>query len=326
MLSKWIRSNLNPKHMVTIIAVVILAAAAMFLFTNQVSSLNSYSSFLKSRNYNYSVIIDKNLEKDAYAFYDRKISFSTYCSLSETINAVVLMESNNSHTTNDFLNGYDVSSLNSTEVAISSNIAKKNNLSVGSIIYSKNKVKNTVEMYSVSLILPNIYGVYDSEFSESKGLIVMGYNEDIITNIKTNYIFYYNEDYSLINLSGANVSGQLYSIETLKTNILKIHLLYTCIIVLSISILSVAYFLIISLFNINVYKKRRQYGNLSVYRQMEVDNLIYYFIMVIVVSVVYLIGMIWFQFCSEIIIEFLLIVSISCLLVYFLTKKNIRRS
>ena len=81
MLSKWIRSNLNPKHMVTIIAVVILAAAAMFLFTNQVSSLNSYSSFLKSRNYNYSVIIDKNLEKDAYAFYDRKISFSTYCSL-----------------------------------------------------------------------------------------------------------------------------------------------------------------------------------------------------------------------------------------------------
>lgn len=325
MLSKWARSNLNSKHIITIIAAVIFIVASMFLFTSQVPSLNSYLSFLNTREYNYSVIVDKDIEEDSYAYYDKKIIFFNYGSLAEGINAIVLMETNNTHSNKDFLKGYDVSSLKKNEVAVSSNIANNYKLSTGSIIYSKSKVKNIVESYTISIILPEICGISEDDISNLKGIIIMGCDEEILLNIQTNYLYFYYEDYSLINSKGANISGQLYSIETLKSNINKKHMMYSLITALMICAISIICFSLLSTFNINVYKKKREYGDISTYSQMRLDYLIYYLAVLVLTNIGYLIGSIWLGLAIEFFIELFSILTISTFVIYFIYVKKIRR-
>lgn len=326
MLTKWFRSNLNFKHLVVIFATVISIVLPMFLFTDTISSLGNYSSFLNKREYNYSVIVDKDLGTDSYAYFDKKLTFYTQDTLSGGINAVVLMETNDSYTNKDIFSGHRISSLKTNELAVSSNIARRHNLSAGSVIYSKSLVKNSVENYSVCYILPEIYGVSDSDIYDSQGIILLGYDEEILENIQTSYIFFYFDDYSLINTKGANISGPLYSIKTLKANLFKKHLLYFVLTSLIIVLVVSIGFIVLSLFNLGIYKKRKEYGNPNTYAQMRRDSLIYYLIVVTLIACSYLIATVWLQFSLEVLLLAIIIISLCVAIVSFAFYKKIRRS
>lgn len=259
--SRIIRSSLNLKHIITIIAAAICFVAAMILYNADLYSLSKYSSFLCSREYSYSTLVDKELRQDSYAYFERKISFSTNRQLNEYVNCEVLMETDNLHTDNDFLYQFDVSSLNTNEVAISENIARSLNLSVGTRLYSKHVVENQVKEYVIKLILPEIYGTKKNDMNSSKGIVVLGTDYSYLDNIVVDHIFFYENDSSLINSSHANIVGDFVKIAEIKDLVgrkIAFYAIITTVIEIMVSSIS---FMILYAFNKNVYLLKKRTGN-----------------------------------------------------------------
>lgn len=201
------RSFLNAKHILTIVATILCLTAATFLHNSEIDSLLNYSNFLSSRNFCYSVLVDKSLTKDSYAFFDRKITFSKNSQMSDYLNCEVLMETGNEHSADDFVYPFDSGALAKNEVAISKNLVKEFGVCVGDTLFSKHIVKNEIESYRIKAILPEIYGVKKTDKNRLQGLIITGRDQDYLSNISVDHLFCYKNDSSVINASNAVVKG-----------------------------------------------------------------------------------------------------------------------
>lgn len=324
-LRKVYRSSVNPKHMVSIIAAMIFIVAVMLLFDNNIASLGDYLQFLKSRNYNYSVIISNNLSEDTYVFYDRNITFSKNESLQSLMNCSTLMETQNAHTENDFLYGSDVSQLARNEIAISSNLARENGISQGDVIFSKNKYNDTVEEYKVVVILPEIYGIGKHDASYDQGIIVVGYDKEYLENVQSEYIYFYNEDYSLINESGTIVVGELNSVADTAAAITRKYVAYCGITIAIITLISIAFFALMHHFNSGVYQIRKQFGTRDLYRRICFDYGMYAGALIVASLASYLIGTIWVSFACEELLFLLMPVMIVAAVCLAITIRKVRR-
>ena len=199
-------------------------------------------------------------------------------------------------------------------------------LSIGSLVYSKSPITNSVERYSIANILPDIFGVSDSDISNRKGLIVLGYDEETISNIQTNYIYFDLNDYSLINASGASIAGPLCSLDTLRNNIRAVHLRDALLEVLMMTAVLTGYFISLLIFNRDIYKKRREFGDVDVYKEMFIDFLAYYSLILLPVGAGYLICSIWLSFSIEVFLEMVTLTTIAFVFFYLMQRKTTRRS
>lgn len=320
-MKKWFRAALNTKHLICIIVTICIFTVMIFLTSESLVSLGSYNSFLSSRNYNYSIEIDKDIEQDTYAYYNKTITFTYNDKL---INSVVLMDTQGQHTKNDLLNGFDLS-LEEYEVAISANIASINNLKVGSIIQSKSKITNNVNDYKVIKILPDIYGIDENDNDRSKGIIITGKSEEYLNNIYVNYIYFYNTDSSLINSKGANIVGKLNDIEVTKSKVFGMYALELSIVLVISLVISVLLYIVILSFNKSIYLKRKEFGVSNLYNQIKIDLLVYSLSVSIITLIVFAISSIFVRFSVILmlieIIPFIVISVVS----YFVLKNYIRR-
>jgi hypothetical protein len=298
--------------------------AAMFLYSKSLASINNYQAFLNSRNYNYSVVIDKSLDTNCYALYNKIITFSKNESLNSTINAVTLMETGSSHNDEDFIYDY-VCELKENEILISLNIAINNKIKVGSIIYSRSKITTSVDSYVVKGLIPDIYGINENDTNMDKGIIVVGKSEEYLNNIQTDYIYFYNTDFSKINQQGANITGALNSVEKTKVNLIKNHVFFSSVTCgLLVAITSVMAVVLMS-FNIGVYLKKKEYGVQSL-NKIIITDLLAYFIMIIVgVCFAYGILSMITRFAFESILSFLTISIIVFASSYLIVKKRMNR-
>jgi hypothetical protein len=323
-LKKWIRSSFNFKHIITIIAAIVCLVAAMFLFSKSLASIHNYQAFLNSRNYNYSVVIDKSLDENCYALYNKTITFSKNESLNSTINAVTLMETGNVHNDEDFLYNY-VYDLEENEVLISLNIAINNDIKVGSVIYSRSKITTSVDSYVVKAVIPDIYGINENDTNMDKGIIVVGKSEEYLSNIQTDYIYFYNTDYSKINLQGANITGALNSIEKTKAKLIKNHIFFsslTCGLLVVISSVIVG---VLMTFNFGVYLKKKEYGVQSLNKIIITDLLIYFAMITAGGCLAYGILSIITRFALESILSFVTISITVFAASYLILKKKMNR-
>ena len=320
-MKKWFRAVFNLKHLLSIIVIIGCYILMIILTSKSLASLKSYSNFLSSRNYNYSVIIDKDIKEDTYAFYNKTITFNYDDKL---INSVVLMDTQNIYTKNNFLDGYDLL-LGEYEVAISANIASINNLKIGSIIQSKSKVTNTLNNYIVKIILPDMYGVSEKDNDRSKGIIIIGKSEEYLNNIETNYIYFYNDDYSLINSNGANIVGQLNSIKSIKNNIDKIYLLQLGLLLIISIAVSTIFFIVILSFNKSIYLKRKEFGLSKLYNQIKTDFFIYDSIITTVTLVSFAISSIFLRFSIVLLLIEIITFFMISVCSYVIFKNYIRR-
>jgi len=322
-LSKWIRSSFNLKHIITIIAAVVCLVAAMFLFSNSISSVHEYQSFLNSRNYNYSIVVDKNIDSNCYALYNKTITFSKNESLNSTINAVTLMETGNTHDKDDFLFGYDYELLEN-EVLISNNLAIINGIKPGMTIYSRSKITTSVDSYIVKGVIADVYGINESDTNMEKGVIVVGESDDYLTNIQTDYIYFYNTDYSKINQQGANITGALNSVEKTKTNLIKSHIFFSSITTGLITIIIVVTAILLLSFNFNVYLKKKEYGVQTLNKSILFDLIAYFGMLIIGGSIVYAFSLLFVRFALESILIFLTILLVAFVCSYFCIKKRMK--
>lgn len=322
-LSKWNRSSFNLKHIITIIAAVVCLVAAMFLFSNSISSVHEYQSFLNSRNYNYSIVVDKNIDSNCYALYNKTITFSKNESLNSTINAVTLMETGNTHDKDDFLFGYDYELLEN-EVLISNNLAIINGIKPGMTIYSRSKITTSVDSYIVKGVIADVYGINESDTNMEKGVIVVGESDDYLTNIQTDYIYFYNTDYSKINQQGANITGALNSVEKTKTNLIKSHIFFSSITTGLITIIIVVTAILLLSFNFNVYLKKKEYGVQTLNKSILFDLIAYFGMTIIGGSIVYAFSLLFVRFALESILIFLTILLVAFVCSYFCIKKRMK--
>lgn len=264
-IGKLYRSSFNLKHIISIIAAVAFYAAAMFLFNSKVDTLSKYSSFLSSRNYSHSVLVDKELEQDSYAFYGKKIMFSTDEKMGTYINCETLMETGNKHTSSDFFYPIDVSCLGSRDIALSKNLMKQYDVSVGDTIYSKHTYRNQIVGYTVKIELPEIYGIKEKDYNENLGIVLIGLDNEYLEHIFTDHIFFYNNDSSLINAEGANVSGGLVSVRAMREYIsfekAKLLTITTSIVIVVSAVSSI----VLLFFNKNIYILKKRFGNSNSY-------------------------------------------------------------
>lgn len=321
---KHCRAFINFKHIIVTIIASIFIAGIMFLFTPQINSMNNSDSFLSNRECNYSIVIDKNLEIDTYALYNSEIIFSKSKDLDDYLSVTVLMETNNTHTNNDFFAGINISSLSKNEIALSSNVAKANKLSINDIVYSKNRVTNTINEYKVALIFPDTYGIAQEDVNTNHGVVIMGYDEMYLTNIVTNYIYYYNEDFSLINSSGASITGELCNLSLLRTNILKRHILYSSITIAGMILIIFGYFSLMFEYNKNILSLKYTLGVKSLFHNMKLLKIAYGLIVFFLSLVIYLIGTIWLSISFEHLVLLPLIIAVVSLISYMIEKNVIK--
>jgi hypothetical protein len=320
-MKKWFRAALNIKHLICIIITICVFTVMIFLTSESLVSLERYNSFLSSRNYNYSIEIDKDIEQDTYAYYNKTITFTHNNKL---INSVVLMDTQGQHTENDLLNGFDLS-LEEYEVAISANIASINNLKVGSIIQSKSKITNKLNDYKVIRILPDIYGIDENDNDRSKGIIITGKSDEYLNNIDVNYIYFYNTDSSIINSKGANIVGKLNDIEVTKSKVFGMYALELAIVLIISLVISILYNIVILSFNKLIYLKRKEFGVSNLYNQIKIDLLVYSLSVSLITLIVFTISSIFVRFSLALmLIEIIpfIVVSFGS---YFVLKNYIRR-
>jgi hypothetical protein len=319
-LSKWIRSSLNLKHIITIIAAMACLVAAMFLFSNSIASVHKYQAFLNSRNYNYSVVVDKNLDSNCYALYNKTITFSKNESLNSTINAVTLMKTSSAYDEDDFLYGYNCELLGN-EILISNNIAIINGIKPGMTVYSRSKITTSVEPYIVKGVIPDVFGINETDTNMGKGIIVVGESNEYLNNIQTDYIYFYNTDYSKINQQGANITGALNNTEKTKTNLFKSHLFFSSITAVLMALTTSITAVLLMAFNFNVYLKKKEYGIPSLGKIVLIDLLVYFGLIIMGGSVVYAISSMFIRFAFESLLSFVSILCIAFICSYFCVKK-----
>lgn len=322
---KWLRSSLTLKHMITLIAAIVFVVAAMFLFSGKIASMNNYSKFLDSRNYAYSVNIDKDIGENTYAFYKNKITFYSDMNLLEYVNSDVLMELNDTYTSDDFLYGYEIHRLEKYEIAISLNLAKFHQLEEGSLVFSKNKVTNKIESYTIKFILPDIYGVSGKNIENGKGLIVIGLDSDYLSNIKCEYVYFYKDNYTLINKHNANILGELTSIRNTKINVLKRYIFFIGIDNMIIMLVSLLCFFLLSEFNKSVYLKRKEYGNSNLYKMIFIDYSIYLILLVLLTETLYLLSFFLNNYAIEVAVHTCFALIFSAFVISIKYKKIIMR-
>lgn len=158
---------------------VSLIISILFLFSinRECIQLNS----LLHSDYEYSVKADNPMYKNDYYFFNAGIDFTLSDDSPKSINADIIMQTNNSSYTDDLY--WNTSALSVNGVAISNNIAKKYNLNIGDILYSKHIVNDSICDYRIEKIVPEVSNVRTSGNNTNNGIVIMGYDESYISNI-----------------------------------------------------------------------------------------------------------------------------------------------
>lgn len=273
--NRWTRRALNLKHIVTIIAACILSAAAMFLFSSSIKSHTNAIGFLNSRNYNYSVLVDKKLNEDTYSFYDSKVTFSKDSLLNDSIPASVLMRLDCDYTKNDVLYN-KVELLNFDEVIVSDNIASKYRLKVGNSIFSKNKINNNVCEFHIKDIIPDCYSIIGLSSDIEIGIIIFGYDEEYLNSVQSSFVYLYENDYSKINDHGAFIIEGSLTAKKDQVTTIGSKLGFEFVMTILLCLVSFIVALLVLLFmNIKYYRLCKEYGDKNTYRKQPTDFIFY---------------------------------------------------
>lgn len=143
-------------------------------------------------NYEYSAVANNAVDQDNYYQFNAGISFMTEADAETSINADIVMQSENvDYTKNVYWNA---GRLGRKEIAITRNIARSEKLKIGDALFSKNVVNGKVYEYTIREIIPEISTVRrGDDISSFSGVIIAGYDNEYISNINHTNLMFTNE-------------------------------------------------------------------------------------------------------------------------------------
>lgn len=92
--------------------------------------------------------------------------------------------------------------LTKTDIAISKNVAISNNLSLGDTLTIKSAFTNNDKLYKIKKIISSCYGVSNDYISASTGLVIIGYNSELINSLSESIAFVkHNQNLNSLNIN-----------------------------------------------------------------------------------------------------------------------------
>ena len=191
------------------------------------------NSLLQS-DYLYSATLVGLDKTDAYYQYNAGIGFTLSKDSKTGINAEVIMQVGESDYTEAVF--WNADKLSDNEVAISEGIAKKYDLKIGTLIFSKHIVDGTVHEYVVSQIIPDVITVrVQKRPMLFDGIIIMGFDPNYVENVTHNMLLFSNEDIdALSNASSGSLGNIVYRDDEIKQVCSELAPYYLLLLVLSI--------------------------------------------------------------------------------------------
>lgn len=213
-------------------------------------------NFNNSGKYDYIAISDSRYNRNNYYYYGIDARF--YTKNNKKISAYVIMELDSIYDNEAVINDNNIIEgkyklLKENEIAVSYNISKNFNLSIGDNIYFYNISLNQKFKNEIKYIFKSSYGLYDIDVNNNYGIILMGLNENYYNNIKANI---------LVSLSKETINSNkilnYFEIYKKNTNYFSFSF-YSVFLMISILVLyALLYFLLI------IKNKRKRYESLII--------------------------------------------------------------
>lgn len=153
--------------------------------------------FNNSNKYDYIVLSENRYNRNDYCHYGTDAKF--YTKNNKRIPAFVIMELNSIYDSEALINENNIIKgkyelLNENEIAISFNLSKKFNLSIGDYIYFNDISLNQKIKNEIKYIFKSSYGLYDIDVNNNYGIILMGFNKNYYDNIKSQVLVSLSKD------------------------------------------------------------------------------------------------------------------------------------
>lgn len=184
----------NKKYYVTLVFFVLVVIASIVLLVFRSEREFAQFNTLNKSNYSYVIQTDGPTSENMYALYN-----TNFTTNNNTINAYSLMEFDDvTYNDNNYINKSHVvkgsyGKLENNSIAISKNIAIQYNLSIDSIVKSKNSVSNSIEEYKVQYIFTTSFGLLTTDIDTNKGVIIYSFNEQLKENLNGSFISFANK-------------------------------------------------------------------------------------------------------------------------------------
>ncbi|MBR5041078.1 MAG: hypothetical protein IKX68_08160 [Clostridiales bacterium] len=148
--------------------------------------------FLSEKEYK-NIIAYSNEEDISDSFY----KVGTLLMPSEkTIKADVLMEKNVEYSAASPAFSLDMNHLSSSQVIVSKNLASKCNSDVGEVLKLHSALTDQDKEYEVVGLLPVVYGILSEDFDTRYGIVIVGYDRDLIINNSVSSVVFGDDDFS----------------------------------------------------------------------------------------------------------------------------------
>lgn len=286
---KWFRGEFCYKHIISIICCAFIAIIGLLVFSSGISSQSHFSYFLNSRNYNYSVLINKNINENCYCYYDNTVTFASNESLDKNIKGTILMRTESIYNENDIL--FDcIDEFGPNDVVVSDIILRENNLKIGNKIYTKSKVDNSLLEFTIIKSIPYNYRIDSSNANIERGIIIFSYNSSYEESVVSNYLYFYDEDFSKINNESAIIIENSLIVKEDQIKSSKNIVLRDILISFLFSLVPYLIFnFVIMLINNKIYGFARIQGNKCIRKVIIKDFLFYNVAALIIAELAYLI-------------------------------------
>lgn len=172
--------------LISLFSVLIMALGVIILVV--INQSTNHISTLMGSSYEYSVISAKPVEQDEYFRYAAGISFSLQPEIESAVKGEILMQSDVAAYTDQL--SWNANALSSTEIAVSTGLAKENGIAVGTKLYSKHVISGEIVEYTVKQILPEISSTRFTDNKFTSGVVIMGYDSIYADNLSHEYVIY----------------------------------------------------------------------------------------------------------------------------------------
>ena len=180
----------------TAIVLLIFTLISLFLIITLAFSVNKYCMQLNSliqSGYDYSVTTQEPVFENDYYKFNAGIDFALSADSQTSLNADIIMQIDKSTYTD--LVYWNAEFLGTHGIAVSKNIANRNDLHLGDKLYSKHIVNGEICEYVIEQIIPEtVFVRANTDKMYSNGIIIMGYDAEYVNNITYNCVVFTNEN------------------------------------------------------------------------------------------------------------------------------------
>lgn len=173
----------------------LLALFSFLIFSDQYTQAYKQLSYLQSSNFEYAFTTDGKLPKNSYLDIQNTKLFFLEEDLTTRLQVSGLMQLDVAYDESTLINSHHILNstnpfLNEFEVLITLNTAKTYNLKLENKVYSKSIVDQQVHEYTVKGITSDIYSTKSYNFTQSKGLLIIGFSAVLEENSNSEYVNY----------------------------------------------------------------------------------------------------------------------------------------